>query len=680
MKKYLFIILFVGSFSFLSAYKTVDTLHYFLDPINVFSTAQNKNSPISFNVLEMDDIGKDKNKLTLNKILHFVPGLTVMNENNFAQDSRISIRGVGSRSSFGVRGIKILVDGVPESTPDGQSQLDNIDLSFIKSLQIYQGANSPFFGNASGGTINFITSNTNSKDLLEINSNFGKNKLSKHAISIVKNRKNINYQLNFLNKKQAGYRNHSDMESNNLNAILSFGGRGSETYQLFFNYVNSPISNDPGSLTVEQVNTDRTLAREKNVLFRAGESVIQYKTTIKYKNVINENYFINNYIFFLDRSFKNRLPFETGGQVQFNRGYFGFGGSLLKQKQYETINHKLFLSYQILSQKDLRKRYNNLEGLRGDMIYDAEESFNSYGLSLHNSIFFKSNLNLTSGFRLERNDIELISVLDDCLNCDYNVFYNNVSPFLGISYDHSEYLNYYFNLTQNFETPTLYEIGNNPYDNGENFNTSLKPVVTPSAELGLKIKKNEFYRFNFSLYFSSSSNELVPYEIDLEPGRTYYRNAGSTSKFGAEFFYMINVQDFYKIKATYSFADHVYKDYYLENINLENKAIPLSPKHQSALEFQLLNLFSTQCMFRLINVGDFFGDDMNNSLINGYTVIDFGISKNLNLFQNNFDLQLYINNVLNESYFTNIRMNAFGGRFYEPADAFNIIVSLSYIL
>ena len=85
-------------------------------------------------------------------------------------------------------------------------------------------------------------------------------------------------------------------------------------------------------------------------------------------------------------------------------------------------------------------------------------------------------------------------------------------------------------------------------------------------------------------------------------------------------------------------------------------------------------------MFRLINVGDFFADDMNKTLISGYTVIDFGISKTLNLFQNNFDLQLYINNVLNESYFTNIRMNAFGGRFYEPADAFSIILSLSYTL
>ena len=85
MKKYLFIVIWVGSFFSLSADETVDTLYYFLDPINVFSTAQNKNSPISFNVLGVDDIGKDKNKLTLNKILHFVPGLMVMNENNFAQ-------------------------------------------------------------------------------------------------------------------------------------------------------------------------------------------------------------------------------------------------------------------------------------------------------------------------------------------------------------------------------------------------------------------------------------------------------------------------------------------------------------------------------------------------------------------------------------------------------------------
>ena len=157
MKKYLSVFLKFIFISFSQADRTSDTLHYFFDSIDVYSTSQKHSSPLSLHVIKSDDLAVDKNKQTINKSLYFVPGLTVMNDNNFAQDLRISIRGVGTRSSFGVRGIKILVDGVPESTPDGQAQIDNLDLSFIRSMQIFQGANSPLFGNASGGAINFIT-------------------------------------------------------------------------------------------------------------------------------------------------------------------------------------------------------------------------------------------------------------------------------------------------------------------------------------------------------------------------------------------------------------------------------------------------------------------------------------------------------------------------------------------
>ena len=177
------------------------------------------------------------------------------------------------------RSIKILVDGVPESTPDGQSQLDNLDLSFIRSIRIFQGANSPLFGNASGGAINFITSKINEGDAFEITSCYIKNKSTKHTLFTSKTYKNLSYQLNFISKNHHGYRNHSEMESHNLNAIFSFNSKNGNLFQLLFNYINSPISNDPGSLTIDQVNEDRTLAREKNILYRAGEDVIQQKTT-----------------------------------------------------------------------------------------------------------------------------------------------------------------------------------------------------------------------------------------------------------------------------------------------------------------------------------------------------------------------------------------------------------------
>jgi len=678
MNKYISIFLQVIFISISQADRSPDTLYYVFDSIDVYSTSQKHSSPLSLHVIKSDDLTVDKNKQTINKILHFVPGLTVMNDNNFAQDLRISIRGVGTRSSFGVRGIKILVDGVPESTPDGQAQIDNLDLSFIKSMQIFQGANSPLFGNASGGAINFITFKNNEGDALEITSSYGGIKTTKHTLSKSKSYKNLSYQLNFISKNHTGYRKHSEMESHNLNAIFSLKRKNGELFQFLLNYINSPISNDPGSLTIDQVKEDRTLAREKNILYEAGEDVLQQKTTLKYKKIISE-VFIDSYIFYLSRSFNNKLPFEVGGQVHFDRNYFGLGGSLLKQKKYNNLDYKISLNYQVLAQKDLRKKYNNLEGLRGDIIYNSKESFRSYSLSLHNSILHMKRLNLTSGIRLDRNIINLQNNLNNDAGLDYNAVYNNISPFLGIAYDYSEYLNFHLAFSQNFETPTLYEIGNNPYDNNENFNSNLKPVITPSAEIGWRIKNNDFYNLNLTLYQSTSTNELIPFEIESEPGRTYYRNAGSTRKSGLEFYSMINIQNVYKIKATCTLSDHIYETYYLEEINLHKNKIPLSPKHQSALELQLPSFFNSNLVFRLINVGDFFADDLNNTIIKGYTILDFGVSKKLNLFQNNFELKLYFENVLNELHYSNIRMNAFGGRFYEPSDESSILISLSYL-
>ena len=142
---------------------------------------------------------------------------------------------------------------------------------------------------------------------------------------------------------------------------------------------------------------------------------------------------------------------------------------------------------------------------------------------------------------------------------------------------------------------------------------------------------------------------------------------------------MINIRDTYRLKATYTIADHIYETYYIEEINLDKNKIPLSPKHQSAFELQLLSFFNFNLVFRLINVGDFFADDLNNTIIKGYTIIDLGVSKKLNAFKNKFELQLYFENVLNQLYFSNIRMNAYGGRFYEPSDESSILISLSYL-
>ena len=139
----------------------VDTLRFELRPVTVTALrldGADLNVPVAVTVLSRYRIQGGQQQLVLNEALAAIPGLYTMNSEKFAQDLRVTIRGFEARAAFGIRGIKILVDGIPESTPDGQAQVDNIDLGFINRAEVLRGPVSALYGNASGGVISFSSS------------------------------------------------------------------------------------------------------------------------------------------------------------------------------------------------------------------------------------------------------------------------------------------------------------------------------------------------------------------------------------------------------------------------------------------------------------------------------------------------------------------------------------------
>ncbi|MGY8673806.1 MAG: TonB-dependent receptor plug domain-containing protein [Verrucomicrobiia bacterium] len=116
-----------------------------------------RESPGALTVIDWDQYRSSEATLTIDEPLRRVPGVFVQNSFNFAQDQRIAIRGFGTRAAFGVREIKVLVDGIPESSPDGQTQLDNIDFTVASSIEVLRGPAAALYGNASGGVINVLT-------------------------------------------------------------------------------------------------------------------------------------------------------------------------------------------------------------------------------------------------------------------------------------------------------------------------------------------------------------------------------------------------------------------------------------------------------------------------------------------------------------------------------------------
>ena len=124
-----------------------------------------KNIPLSISSKDFTNDQQFSQQLSLQEYLYNIPGVFSTSANNFAQDLRLSIRGFGARSSFGIRGIKVIVDGIPQTSPDGQTQLDNLPLGLMESIEVIRGPAANLYGNSSGGviTINTISGETNNK-------------------------------------------------------------------------------------------------------------------------------------------------------------------------------------------------------------------------------------------------------------------------------------------------------------------------------------------------------------------------------------------------------------------------------------------------------------------------------------------------------------------------------------
>lgn len=221
-------------------------------------------------------------KQEIGELLQGVPSLFVSSQQNFSQDTRISIRGFGTRATFGIRGIKVLWEGIPITTPDGQTQLDHIPLSSLGTIEVIRGISSGLYGNASGGVIMLkSTPVKNEKTLTATFGDFG----SQHLVGSYgsKNEKNL-FRAIVEHKKYQGYRHWSGYENSLINLFNTFITTNGNKLAIDYGYFNSPLALDAGGLTANEVAENRSQARQRNLDYKAGEKVQQHQFTARWQS------------------------------------------------------------------------------------------------------------------------------------------------------------------------------------------------------------------------------------------------------------------------------------------------------------------------------------------------------------------------------------------------------------
>ncbi|MFK2819653.1 TonB-dependent receptor [Flavobacteriaceae sp. LMIT009] len=626
-----------------------------------------KQLPLATTVIDIQEIKDVSQQLSFNEYLSSVSGLMALNANNFSQDLRVSIRGFGARSAFGIRGVKIIVDGIPETTPDGQGQIDNLNLASISRVEVIKGPSSTLYGNASGGVINVITKSSFEEDFIKAGTTFGNYDFQRYQLSAGFLMNKTRLIIHETNTTTNGYREQSGFKSNNLNLRLLHDFSDNTKLNFQFNYTDSPYAEDAGGLTLEELNEDRRQARARNVDYKTEEAIDHLKigTSLNHKW---SNKSVNAYGFYANRNFYGLLPFENGGIIDLGRNYFGVGSSFNIQKRNKNSQNTFQIGFDLANQSDDRDRFRNMNGDEGDKTLGQKERFKTLGFYALNHFKLDKFL-IRSGIRYDINKIEVTDMFLDDGDQSGNINLDAFNPSIGISYEVNNNQFIYTNFSTSFETPVLSELSAVESNEG-GFNTTLEPQKARNFEIGYKVESKSFSA-EMALFHIATKDDITSYEIDLFPGRTFYRNAGKTKRNGLEFSSVINFTQKLSMSATYTYSDFKYDEYTTTSGNFDGNRLPGIPKHMATLTW----LYNNKGLKIRINnqyVGELYANDSNMTKVEGYLRTDLNIGYDKRL--NNLTLSPFIgvNNLFNTEYNDNIRINAFGSRFYEPAPKFNI--------
>ena len=590
--------------------------------------------------------------------LNNVPGVWLTNNSNAAQDYRISIRGFGSRASFGVRGIRVFLDGIPQTTPDGQTQIDHLPLHLIDQSEVIRSPAGSRHGNAAGGVVSFFTDNQNQANIRLQHGSFGlyyTDLTINHSLS---DNSKIMGSLNY--HKFDGYRMHASFE--NKSAFVKFTHQKNEIlHKLSILHFDSPYAFDSGGLTLEEVNLNRSQGRERNIVYDAGESVRQSQIAWHYKTPYRGGE-LETTLHFSPRVFNGKLPFENGGIVKLDRDFYG--GMILYHTSAENRFGQGIVGFDFQNQRDHRKRYANRTGLKGEQTLNQIERFSSAsGFAIWSVPLGKSVFDL--GLRYDRNQVALnnrfaISELS------YQRQFSRWSPHIGLLWKVSPSTAWFVSLGSGFEVPALSELSANPYGSG--FNPEIQPMSFNSLDFGFR-KQNPLYRWEAVAFYSTATNELIRYELEDFPDQNFYRNLGESKRYGIEVDASLIPFKNHMLQGGISLASYQFSE------NGIQKNLPGVPGTTANLCWTYSNnnwKFSVEGRF----IGDYFADNANAVFIDHYGLANFEIEKQFHLKSTSIVLGCSIFNLTNTSYFDNIRINAFGSRFYEPAAGSQLLFSI----
>ena len=654
---------------------TIDTVKtYRLSGVLVTATRGSGEAlliPMAVGIVSLKDFQLSR-RFNLEDALSLMPGVFAQSRAG-DQDTRVTIRGFGARGSGDrsnaatIRGIKVLIDGIPETEPDGRTPLDLIDLYATERIEVVRSNASTLFGNASGGVINFQTRTTFNQPFVESNNTFGSFGLRRNNIALGSSLGSGRLFVSGTSTQFDGWRRNSGSASTQITAAVTSVLDEVTNLRVVAGGANSRFS-IPGALTQSQFDADPTQANATYLSRRERRSNKVGRLGLELSRAFTDNQDADLFLFVNPKALARS---ERGTYRDFTRYHIGGGGVYRYTSGDDQLIHRITAGVDEAYQDGAILFYNLVNGERGDSLRtNKREGAETFGVFLQTELILSSRLSLTLGGRYDRQRY----IAEDYAagvkrkSPTEELTFEHVTPKVALLYRVSNTHSLYLNIGGGVEAPASNEVDPPPTLPNALLNPILKPMSSTTIEIGAKgleqLSENRVLRwFSYSMaaYRIGITNEIIPYN-----GGAYFFSAGESRRTGVELAAQFDFHYGFSLTSAFTYLDAVYETYASDLGDFSGRSVPGIPKTLFTSRLRYRSEAGITLDVTLHHVGAYAADDANAYTIPSSTIIGSSASYEFKIGALSVRGFVGVSNAADSQYSASAFINPVGAAFLEP--------------
>ncbi len=653
-------------------------------------TQRQFDAPTSIYTIDAETIRSSGPQVNLSDVLARAPGVVTLNRNNYAQDVQISVRGFGARSAFGLRGFRLITDGIPATTPDGQGQASTVSLTSAEKIEVLTGPLAQLYGNSAGGVIQVFTREADLTPTAQAQIFMGSHGLERTDWQWSQRVGKVGFVADYSSFNIQGYRDNSQAKREQLNSVTTVDINADTRMKLIANVFRMPFAKDPLGLTAAQFLANPQQAGNFALVNDTRKTVNQEQAGIVLEHQLNKDTRIQARIYGGNR---DNLQYQAasataGSWVGLERDFHGLGFQVQGKQNLEggkAVDWVAGFDQDYAGEK--RQGGPAAAGQKTGSI-----NRNELNSSANRDYFAQANWRVMPDWTfvtgVRQSSVELKSkddYLTDGVNGSGSVSYEAANPVMGATWHVNDHLNIYLNQGRGFETPTLSE---SVYTKSGNaviglFNANLIPSRSQHLELGSKWTPSANTRVDAAWFRIKTDNEIVT-SLSVG-GRTAYTNASETLREGLELSARHSISPNWRAQVTAT----VMSAEYASGTALSGKSLPGIPQKQLFTSLSWAEngflpnnkkpLQGTLASLDWVARSSLWANDVNDAsgAAAGYGLLNARLKQGFEWRQAHFEAYLGVDNLTDKKAVSSVIINQSSRQYFEPLLPRNWVIGIS---